>query len=150
MYGNGHQLIIEDGVVYKSGSVWFEDNNCQIIIGKNTTIEEAHLAAAEDNMRLSVGEECMLSHGINITTTDSHSIISISSKERINKASDVTIGKHVWIGRNVAINKGVLAGDNSVIAGHSVVTKEVPQNTIVAGAPAKVVKTDITWDRNRL
>ena len=57
MYGNGHRLIIEESVVFKSGTIWFEDNNCQITIGKNTTIEEAHLAAAEDGMRLSIGEE---------------------------------------------------------------------------------------------
>jgi len=150
MYGNGHELIIEDDVKIKKGTIWFENNNCRISIGKKTTIEGAHLAAAEDNMVLTIDDDCMLSQGIYIATTDSHSIISLDSKKRLNKAANVFIGKHVWIGRNVTINKGVFVGDNSVIAGGSIVTKEVPQNVVVAGVPAKVVKTEITWERKRL
>lgn len=56
----------------------------------------------------------------------------------------VKIGENCWIGRNVSIMKGVTIGDNSVVAANSVVTKDVPANCIVAGNPAKVVKTDIT------
>lgn len=55
----------------------------------------------------------------------------------------VVIGENCWIGRNVSILKGVTIGDNSVIAANSVVTKSVPANCIVAGNPAKVVKTNI-------
>lgn len=55
----------------------------------------------------------------------------------------VVIGENCWIGRNVSIMKGVTIGDNSVIAANSVVTKSVPANCIVAGNPAKVVKTNI-------
>lgn len=55
----------------------------------------------------------------------------------------IHIGKNVWIGENSRICKGVTIGDNSVIAACSVVTKDVPANSIAAGNPAKVVKTDI-------
>lgn len=55
----------------------------------------------------------------------------------------ILIGKNCWIGSDVRIQKGVTIGDNSVIAACSVVTKDVPANCIVAGNPAKVVKTDI-------
>ncbi len=55
----------------------------------------------------------------------------------------IVIGKNCWIGTNVRIQKGVTIGDNSVIAACSVVTKSVPSNCIVAGNPAKIVKTDI-------
>ena len=41
--------------------------------------------------------------------------------------------------------KGVTIGDNAIIAAGSVVTKDVPNNTIVAGVPAKVIKTNINW-----
>ena len=55
----------------------------------------------------------------------------------------IIIGENCWIGSNVRICKGVIIGDNSVVAACSVVTKDVPANCIVAGNPAKVVKSDI-------
>lgn len=150
IFGNNHTLIIEEDVNFKSGMVWFEDEGCEIRIGKNTTLENAQLSVAEKNTHLTIGEDCMLSSGIRISTTDSHSIIEITTGERTNHAADIKIGNHVWIGYNSAINKGCKIGNNSVIAGHSVVTKDVLEHTIVAGSPAKLVKDNISWDRNRI
>lgn len=58
-------------------------------------------------------------------------------------SSPITIGENVWIGSNVRICKGVYIGNNAIIAACSVVTKDVPANSIAAGNPAKIVKTDI-------
>lgn len=55
----------------------------------------------------------------------------------------IVIGENVWVGENVRILKGVNIGDNSVVAASTVVTKDVPPNSIVAGNPGKIVKTDI-------
>lgn len=58
-------------------------------------------------------------------------------------SAPIIIGENCWIGANVRICKGVTIGDNSIVAACSVVTKDVPANCIVAGNPAKIVKTDI-------
>lgn len=55
----------------------------------------------------------------------------------------VVIGDNCWIGENSRIQKGVTIGDNSIVAACSVVTKDVPANSIAAGNPARIVKTDI-------
>lgn len=55
----------------------------------------------------------------------------------------IVIGENVWIGQSVRINKGVTIGDNSIVAANTVVTKDVPPNSVVAGNPGKIVKTDI-------
>jgi len=55
-------------------------------------------------------------------------------------SSGVSIGENVWVGARVTILDGVTIGDNAIIGAHSLVTKDVPANTIVAGTPAKVIR----------
>lgn len=50
------------------------------------------------------------------------------------------IGNDVWIGQNVTLNRGITVGDGAVVAGHSVVTKDVPAYSIVGGNPAKIIR----------
>lgn len=52
----------------------------------------------------------------------------------------IHIGKHAWIGAGATILPGVTVGDNAVVGAASVVTKDVPADTIVAGNPAKIIK----------
>ena len=150
IYGDNHKLTIEENVVFKKGQIWFEDHDCEICIESGTTIEEAHLAVAENGTKILIGKDCMFSKGIHIATTDSHSIIDIESGNRTNPAQDIIIGNHVWLGYCANVNKGVSIGDNVVVAGHSVVTKSIPANSIVAGVSARIVKSNITWNRIRI
>ena len=53
----------------------------------------------------------------------------------------IVIGKNVWIGANVTVLGGVTIGDNAIVAAGAVVTKDVPENTIVGGIPTKVIKS---------
>ena len=67
----------------------------------------------------------------------------LNAKERRNHiavATPVTIGNDVWIGGNGTILPGVNIGDKAVIAAGAVVTKDVPDNTVAGGVPAKVIK----------
>src|SRR6201981_1609889 len=61
------------------------------------------------------------------------------------KTGPVKIGDNVWIGMNAVILKGVMIGENSVVAAGSVVTKSVEPNTVVAGNPAVVMKDFQGW-----
>jgi acetyltransferase-like isoleucine patch superfamily enzyme len=105
---------------------------------------------------INIGNRVYIAHNVNIHDTNSHSIdanlrsqhfyaiMSIGHpKENIFdiKASPVVIDDDVWIGFNSTILKGVKIGSGSVIAACSVVTKDVPSNVIVAGNPAKIVKS---------
>ncbi|BCN31054.1 sugar O-acetyltransferase [Anaeromicropila herbilytica] len=56
------------------------------------------------------------------------------------KCKGIHIGKNVWIGARVTIMPGITVGDNAVIAGGAVVTKDVEPNTVVGGNPAKILK----------
>lgn len=61
----------------------------------------------------------------------------------------VRIGNNVWIGAQACILPGVTIGDNTVIAGGSVVTKDIPANVIAAGNPCRVIREITEADRNK-
>ena len=64
-------------------------------------------------------------------------------------AFPVTVGNNVWIGGSVTIIGGVTIGDNAVIAAGSVVIRDVPANTLVAGNPARVIRQITAEDRKK-
>ncbi len=66
-------------------------------------------------------------------------------RENYKNTSPIKIGNHVWIGMRSIILKGVTIGDGSIVAAGSVVVKDVPNNCLVAGNPAKVVKKNVKW-----
>lgn len=148
--GTGHRLIIGENFSMASGTLWIEDENCKIIIGDKTTIGDASIAVTEPNSTISIGEDCMLSSDIEIINGDSHSIIDKETNKRINFAEDIVIGNHVWIGAHVQILKGVKIGNDSIIGTRSLVTKDVANSCVAAGVPAKEVKKNVTWRRDRI
>jgi acetyltransferase-like isoleucine patch superfamily enzyme len=149
--GSNHVLTIgKDCFINRGGLLWFEDDHCELAIGDQTTIEEAHIALTEPGSRITIGKDCMFANDIDIRCGDSHSIIDISTGERINYAEDVIVEDHVWVGAHVQILKGSQIGFDSVIGSGSVVSKIVPAHSVAAGVPAKVIRTNIHWERERL
>jgi acetyltransferase-like isoleucine patch superfamily enzyme len=147
--GDNHILIIDEDCIIKGGSFWFEDSFCKIHIGKDTTIESADLAVTENESTILIGEDCMFSDEIVLRTGDSHAIIDENKNIKINDAQDIIIGNHVWIGSRSTILKGVVIGNNAIIGTGSIVTKSVLCNTVSVGIPARMIKSNVGWSRNR-
>lgn len=150
--GNNHNIIIENDCIFSQGGViWMEQDNGYLSIGHNTTMENVHIAVTENNSSVLIGKDCMFAYDIEIRTGDSHSILDLESRKRINKAKNIVIGNHVWLAAHCRILKGVNILDNCVIGSDSVVTKSCEHpNVILAGNPAKIIKTNIIWDRRNL
>ena len=68
-----------------------------------------------------------------------HLIIKIVIKDGL--AKPIHIGSNIWFGASVTVTPGVSIGDGSVIAAGSVVTNDIPPNSLAAGVPAKVIRT---------
>ena len=115
-------------------------------IKKGYSIGGADFVMMEDESKISIGENCMMSVGVVIWCTDTHSIFD-EKGNLLNEGKSIEIGNHVWIGKDVYICKNSSIGNDCVIGWRSVVTGHHPENnSILAGVPAKVVKRGINWD----
>ncbi|MDP4093038.1 MAG: acyltransferase [Bacillota bacterium] len=119
-------------------SVWGNENFSELIIGDNTSIgDRTEIHAGK---KVEIGSGCNIAWDVCIMDRDYHKFNS--NKEEI---EPVRIGDNVWIGCNSLVMKGVTIGNGAVVAAGSVVTKDVPQDTLVGGNPARVLKENIFW-----
>ncbi len=103
-------------------------------IGKNVFINSC--CRFQDNGGIEIGDRTMIGPNVTIVTLNH----DINPETRVNATpKPVKIGKNVWIGADCTILPGVTIGENCVIGAGSVVTKNVPNNVIVAGNPAKLI-----------
>lgn len=85
---------------------------------------------------VSIGDNLLLAAFASISDTDSHEVVRGAGV----RTAAVVIGDDVWIGRASIVLPGVTIGDGAVVGAGSVVTKDVPAHTVVAGSPARVIR----------
>ena len=88
--------------------------------------------------RIEIGENSSLAYGVTILTSANPD--NALNKIYPPKTAPVIIGKDCWIGANSTILPGVIIGDYCMVAAGSVVTKDVPSHSMVAGSPARIKK----------
>ena len=152
MTGNNHTFLLGIDCDLWGGEVDFEDNNNSFIVGKKGAIHHNFYAAlCENNKSIIIGEECLFSNSVRMRVADSHAIIDVNTKKLINRGKSIILKDRVWVGEYVHFFKGGIVGSNSVVGACSVVTsKEFPDNCVIAGNPARVIKTNTTWQRLRI
>jgi acetyltransferase-like isoleucine patch superfamily enzyme len=147
--GNNCKCVIYSNSILLGGKILFYGHNTCFEIGECSFVGEAfNCFVLEDNTRVIIGKNCMLSASIDILTGDLHLIFDKATEERINFAKNVYINDHVWIGAYSKILKGVILQKDSIVGYTAVVSKPFEEsNVIIAGNPARIVKTGIQWSR---
>jgi acetyltransferase-like isoleucine patch superfamily enzyme len=91
---------------------------------------------------LEIGDNVRLDSGLTILTHDFATyVFRLVYKDFVSATAKVKIGSNVYFGRNCTVLKGVSIGDNCIIGLGSLITKDIPPNSVVAGVPAKVIST---------
>jgi acetyltransferase-like isoleucine patch superfamily enzyme len=110
-----------------------------VSIGAKTVLgQECTISAYQ---HVSIGRECVIADRVMLIDFD-HGMVEVERPVRLQGIykRDVRVGNNVWIGYGACILRGVTVGDNAVIGTNAVVTKDVPDNAIVGGVPARVIR----------
>lgn len=146
VHGDHHRIIIKGGVGANDLRIYCADNNCKVMVEEGTQFSGITELAVMEGTKIFVGKDCLFSANISLRAGDSHSIIDAYSGVRVNPSKDIILGNHIWICNTVIVTKGTMIGDNCVVATGSVVAgKAFPDNSVIGGNPAKIIKKGINW-----
>jgi len=141
-------LHIDTGSIVEA-RLSYECDGAKITIGQNTFIGASHLVCSK---AITIGNDVLIAWGSTIVDHNSHTIRFSHRKDDVGnwlhgekdwsnvQRGEVVIKDKAWIGFNSIILKGTTIGEGSIIGAGSVVTKDVPSWTIVAGNPAKIIR----------
>ncbi|MDN3494151.1 sugar O-acetyltransferase [Winogradskyella bathintestinalis] len=117
---------------------FFCDYGYNITIGKNVYINYG--CCILDGTKVIIGDNCMFGPNVQIYTA-THPLEYKARNSGKEFSKPITIGHNVWIGGNATICPGITLGNNVVVGAGSVVTKGFPDDVLIAGNPAKIIKT---------
>lgn len=139
-------LEIGKGATLRLGRWSWIGHGCKIrvhegecVIGAKTVIGQECTVSAFQHV--SIGRECILADRVMLIDFD-HGVVEVERPIRTQGIykRDVRVGHNVWVGYGACFLRGATVGDNCVVGTNSVITKDVPANAVVAGAPARVLR----------
>lgn len=114
---------------------FYTDFGKNITVGKNVFINAC--CHFQDHGGVTLGDDCLIGHNV-VFATLNHGMAPEARASML--PAPIILGRNVWVGSSSTILQGVTIGDNAIIAAGSVVTKDVPANTVVGGVPARYIR----------
>jgi galactoside O-acetyltransferase len=141
VFGKNIQMGVVSAPNFYSHYSFLEVRNeySEINIGNNVSISNSF--SVECFSKVVIEDNVLIGNNCSIMDNDGHDLDIDARNTGIPKTKDICICQNVFLGSNVIILKGVTIGENSVIGNGSVVTKNIPENVIAAGNPAKVIRS---------
>lgn len=122
---------------------------CSIDVGRSVKMLGGRIVCQGRGNYVKVGNGCLFSHEVELWNSDTHTIFDCDGAI-VNRNAPIIIEDRVWCGKGVKVLKGVRIGADSVIGMSSVVSKSVPNGSIAAGVPARVVRSGVSWSSSLL
>lgn len=145
-------IDIGSGSTFESGKLVI-CRNAGFRLGKQATIGNNYWITAHLYTKINIGREFLASSDLHIRTNDGHTIFDIETGKSINvsiegnKSLCLEIGDHVWAGTRVVIVGNTKMREGTVIGACSFIKGCFPNNCIIAGVPAKVIRENIAWSK---
>ena len=108
----------------------------RLTVGDDTYINNGSVLSARRSV--TVGERCQIATGVILMDADFHAVGDLDAP---GKAAPIVIEDDVWLATRAVVLKGVTVGRGAVVAAGAVVTKDVPPHTLVAGVPARPIRS---------
>ncbi|MGW1183265.1 acyltransferase [Streptomyces drozdowiczii] len=118
-----------------------------IRINENVGCAGRTFISAVEGVTVTIGADVMFAKNIEVRGDDTHPIYDVRTEKRMNPSRSIVVGEHVWIAKHAVVMGGVTIGNGSVIGFRSIVTSSIPNNCVAVGAPARVVRRNIAWER---
>ncbi len=120
---------------------YFTARGGKIIISKNTFLNSQVILNADLGGLIHISQNCIIGPRV-IMRTANHNYSNIFKPKRSqgHSVGSIKIGENVWIGAGVTVLPGVTIGDNTVIGAGAVVSRNIPNNCVAVGIPAKIIK----------
>ena len=122
-------------------------DNGTIDIGSRTTINDNFYIGCSHS-KIKIGEDNMYSFFIKMNT-GSHEIVDMKTKKIINNTMPIVTGDHVWLGMGACLLPGCDVAEGSIVGAAALVNKSFPKNCICAGNPARIIRKNIKWYREK-
>lgn len=144
------RFVLESNIIILSGCYITVSKNGELSLGENSYLSQEIIINCRSNIK--IGKNVMIGYQSIIMDYDGHTIYETDNISENNylyggATKPIIIGDNVWIGSRAIILKGVKIGSGSIVGAYSCVTSDVPENSIVAGNPAKIIKENIKWVR---
>ena len=143
----GVQLEIGRGATLRIGRWAWIGHGCKIRAHEGEVAIGAKAVIGQDctisaYQHVSIGRECILADRVMLIDFD-HGVVEVERPIRLQGIykRDVDVGHNVWIGYGACVLRGVSIGDNSIVGTNAVVTRSAPANTVLAGVPARAIRT---------
>lgn len=146
--GDNNLLKISDLGFIQNSSLDTKGNDNRLKIGRNILINGIKIWNWEDRGNITIGDDCLFAHDIELRNTDSHPIYDINTNKRINYSKDVIIKDRVWITSGVRILKGVTIEEGNVIGQQAVISKSILKRNCIIVNNGKIIKENIKWERD--
>jgi acetyltransferase-like isoleucine patch superfamily enzyme len=164
--GRGNRLLVEDPFMPNTANLTLT-GGASVVVRMDSNLNDLQIFAlaegvsievgawssfnwgcqitAHEPSTITIGAFCLFGGGCRVASSDVHKVLDLTTHERVNPPGDITIGEHVWLATGVTVLRNAIIGRDSVVGSGAVVRGAFSPNVSLAGIPARVVRTGITW-----